>query len=154
VRVPVWLSEPEVALTVTVLVPAGVPGVVVWPLPPLPPPPLLLFDPPPQAVRKPPSARTSTSPSQRVCRTRVAGSRNNSRVAIPAARVKPVRAGTVLVVAAVVERVRVVVTALAPGVMVLGEKLQAAFAGSPLQAKLTCWEKPPAGVMVRVEVPL
>jgi hypothetical protein len=67
---------------------------------------------------------------------------------------KPVRAGTVLVVAAVVERVRVVVTALAPGVMVLGEKLQAAFEGSPLQAKLTCWVKPPAGVMVRVEVPL
>jgi hypothetical protein len=54
----------------------------------------------------------------------------------------------------VVEIVNVVVTAPLPGVTVVGAKVQLASDGNPVQAKLTCWVKPPAGVTVRVVVPL
>lgn len=46
------------------------------------------------------------------------------------------------------------VTALAPGVTVAGEKLHAASEGRPLHAKVTGWAKPPEPVMESVDVPL
>ena len=47
--------------------------------------------------------------------------------------------------------VSVVEVPLAPGVTVLGEKLQAAFVGNPLQLKLTAFENdPPTEEMVNV----
>ena len=53
-----------------------------------------------------------------------------------------------------VEMVRVVVAALLPGVTVAGANVQLASEGKPVQAKLTCWANPPAGVTVSVVVPL
>jgi hypothetical protein len=50
--------------------------------------------------------------------------------------------------------VKVVVTALAPGVTVAGAKLQLASEGRLLQAKLTACAKPPAGVTETVVVPV
>jgi hypothetical protein len=46
----------------------------------------------------------------------------------------------------------VVVTAAPFGVTLAGEKLQAAFAGSPEQAKETVWENPFEGVTVTIVV--
>jgi hypothetical protein len=49
--------------------------------------------------------------------------------------------------------VRVEVTAAVPlGVTVAGLKLHAASFGKPLQAKVTCWLKPPEGVIDTVVV--
>jgi hypothetical protein len=50
--------------------------------------------------------------------------------------------------------VRVVVTALAPGVTVAGAKVQLASEGRPVHAKLTACAKPPAGVTESVVVPV
>jgi hypothetical protein len=55
---------------------------------------------------------------------------------------------------AVVVIVRVVVTALAPGVTVAGAKVQLASEGSPLHAKLTAAAKPPTGVTESIVVPV
>jgi hypothetical protein len=55
---------------------------------------------------------------------------------------------------AVVVIVKVVVTALAPGVTVAGAKVQVASEGRPLHAKLTACAKPPAGVTESVVVPV
>lgn len=53
-----------------------------------------------------------------------------------------------------VATVTVVIIAEFPfGVTVVGEKLHVLAAGSPEQAKLTCWLKPYCGVTVMVAVP-
>src|SRR5579862_758423 len=54
----VWLMDPDVAVTVTVLVPAGVPGLVGVEPPSLPPP-------PPQAIKPPARVTAMTSAHHR-----------------------------------------------------------------------------------------
>ena len=51
---------------------------------------------------------------------------------------------------AVIAIVRVVVAAEPLGVTLAGLKVHVAPVGRPVQAKLTCWLKPPAGVTVMV----
>ena len=57
-KLAVWLMDPDVAVTVTVLVPAGVPGSVGVEPPPLPPP-------PPQAINPPARVTAMTSAHHR-----------------------------------------------------------------------------------------
>ena len=134
---------PDVAVTVTVLVPAGVPRLLGG----------LEALPPPHPIAIPPMPSNSV-------RHRSAGNRfflrKKSR---PSARTVPPPAnGHVIrfsLVAAVVAMVIVVVTAVVPlGVTVAGEKLQVASAGRPEQAKVTAALKPLTGVTDRPTVPL
>jgi hypothetical protein len=149
-RLAVWLVDPEVAVTVTVDVPEGVPG---FEVPPPPPPPL-----PPQPRKAPPRTRAQTSTNQRFQRaTRLTPGISNSNK-LPSAKspVMPARWIPLCTddCAAVVVMVKVVVTALAPGVTVAGAKVQVASEGRPLQAKVTGCAKPPAGVTETVVVPV
>lgn len=156
--VAVGVIDPEVAVTVTVLVPAGVPGFGVVPPPPPSPPPPLPPLPPPHPTSAPPRMKAKSSKNQPLQpATRLApGITKRSKQpsakspVIPARRMPPRTEDC----AAIVEIVRVVVTALPLGVTVAGAKVQVASDGRPLQAKVTGCAKPPAGVTEIVVVPV
>lgn len=137
---------PDVALTVTLNVPGGVPVVVCGGL-----------EPPPQETMK----RSASKPTAEAI-TRVTGflrrAEPPSRI-IPtnpklliAARVAPPSGCEEATERAVVEIVSVVLVALPLGVSVGGLKVQLEAAGNPAQAKLTVPVKPPWGVMEMVKV--
>jgi hypothetical protein len=77
-----------------------------------------------------------------------------NRSTLPVAKRPAIPERSTDVCAAVVLIVKVVVTALAPGVTVAGANVQAASEGRPLQAKVTGCAKPPEGVTETVVVPL
>jgi hypothetical protein len=132
---------------VTSAVPAGVPGMVGVGLPPLPQP----MNPPPKA-----SVMTSTNHRPQPLARSLPGIANSSKLRSakhPGISEREIRLLSSDACGAVVVIVRVVVTALAPGVTVAGAKLQLAFKGRPLHAKLTACAKPPAGVTESVDVP-
>ena len=137
---------PEVAVTVTVLVPAGVPvaggGATVPPL-----------SPPPQPAGKPASStKASThnpvdSPARPPRRRR----RTNTGSTGSAAANANANGGEYIETAPPsVPILSVVVTALPAGVTLAGVKVQLAFLGNPVQAKLTAALNPPEGVIVSV----
>ena len=146
--------DPEVAVTVTLLVPAGVPGLVG--APPVPPE----LPPPPQPINPPAtaSAMASTNHRPQPAARFVPDMANKSKLASARSPGTPERAILLLSAAAcgaVVVTVKVVVAALAPGVTVDGAKVQLASEGRPLlHAKVTACAKPPAGVTESVAVPL
>jgi hypothetical protein len=139
-RETVWLSEPAVAVTVTVVVPVGVPGSVVPPPPPLPPPPEPLEPPPqPNKLAATPSVISTTNQRIRL----PLGRKVRISIARPAKAASPVKLERSLpelfiTLGAVVEIVKTVVAALPLGVTVEGANVQLASDGRPEQAKLTC----------------
>ena len=152
-KLAVLLMEPEVAVIVTALVPDGVPGLeVVSPLLPLLP--LPLFPPPPQPMRTPPRVSARMSPNDRLQRTKRRLPGITNRRTLPSAKSPVIPERSTDACAAVVAMVKVVVTALAPGVTVAGANVQVASEGRPLQVKVTGCAKPPAGVTESVVVPL
>lgn len=140
--------EPEVAVTITALVPAGVPEL------PLDPPPLLLEEGPlpPQPAAIP--ATPARSSRQMRLDTRfplLKKKRAQAAVSPPPAKGQSRK----LLVGAVVAMVRLVVAAAVPlSVSLAGENEQVASLGSPEQEKETAWLKPFVGVTLRVVEPL
>lgn len=137
----VCVVAPEVALTVTLNVPTGVP-LMIW---------TGCEPPPPQEAMPNTSAIPNSSiPVPRKLRRLRDGTPKRTSPRNP----KPVIAANVVVltghdeatVRAVVEIVKVVVAALPFGVTVGGLKVQLVAVGNPEQAKLTALAKPPCGV--------
>lgn len=157
VSAAVWVRFPEVAVTVTVVVPVGV-----FEAPPPPPPPPPLPPPqPPSMVPRAPARITARKTLLHLRRELKRPPRPKSRIPteIPEVSFHPrCPNGTGLWRTAVdtsVATVRVVVAAPFPlGVTVDGEKLHVDAAGSPEQAKLTCWLKPEAGRTLTVVFPV
>ncbi len=151
----VWAMEPEVAVTVTVLVPAGVAGVV-------PELPHAVSEPRPIAHSTSKDAAKSADRKPRSRPLRRSRRRRSSVPAPPSSRQARIscderfgRAGSVSApVLTLVAMFRVVDTALPVGVMLAGEKLQVDAAGRPEQTKLTAWLNPPVGVTVSVALPV
>ncbi len=153
-RVADWVVDPEVAVTMTLVVPAGVPVATGGVLPPLQPE---------AKVKRVVAIRTSRrralrAPSlRRLVPTKARGVRSSGRRK-PKASLLPVpglvgsssmaeREPVVMV------RVELTVPSLA-GVTEAGEKLQAALAGRPEQAKVVAPVKPKDEVSVILLVPL
>lgn len=145
------VPEPDVAVTVTVLAPAGVPGFVTGGgvlLPLLPPPHAII----PIVGRV--QSKTSISPRRRFLYRN--GNKRNPAANVPPAQPDILSDACLLcALGAVAVIVNVVLTAAVPfGVTVAGEKLQVASLGRPEQAKLTAALNPLIGVTDRPIVPL
>jgi len=142
--------EPAVAVIVTVLFPAGVPGLAGDRVEALPPAPQLLAMALPAASSNSMSPRRSTQGGSFLPQAR--RRQKASMDPLPSSgQGFPLRA----LVAAVVEMVMIVVAAAVPsGVTVAGEKLHEAWLGNPEQANDTCRLKPFCGAMLSVAVPL
>ena len=135
-RETVWLSEPAVAVTVTVLVLAGVPGSLVLPPPPPPEP----LEPPPQPNMLTAIPTVSSTANQRILLR--LGRKVRISIARLAKAANPARLDRSFpeffcTLGAVVEIVNTVVAALPLGVTVEGANVQLASDGGPAQAKLT-----------------
>src|SRR5579859_621058 len=134
-----WVVAPEVALTVTLYVPAGVPVNVCG------------FDPPPQEIANVSASAAIVPQTTRTIRFRRRPEPNNTIPTNPklamAASVAPPNGWAKATVRAVVESVNVVLVAPPFGVSAGGLKAQLEAAGSPEQPKLTVPLKPPCGVI-------
>ena len=147
-------------VTVSVYVPAGVPGLLDPPPPPPPPP-------PPQAASA--KASTKTAPSgnhagvwclapRRLRRTAAHANAASSRASIHSAPSRGERGGTGgscgapggLSDAAVVVTVTVTLVGVLPAVTGLGDTVQVASEGAPEQVKLTAPDNPPSPPTLRV----
>ncbi len=162
VTVPVAVVLPDVPVTVTTYVPAVVPGLPPPPTPPPPPPP------PPHAMKPPMRITRKTSRPSRVRQRRrrpgmpIPSSKPKARVVPPAYQRTPGRAGgaRAALVAAVVETVKVAVTAELPVTLtgVVAPKLRVGASCAPLGAEVMAAESetlpvnPLLGVTVTVEV--
>jgi hypothetical protein len=134
---------PDVAVTVTLNEPAGVPVTVGGG-----------FGLPPQETANASVKPRSIIPAQRKLRRRRDGTPKKTIPRKPkpvtAARVEPLKGCAEAVLRAVVAMESVVLTELPLGVKVAGLKLQLDWPGSPVQAKLIVPLKPPCGVMEMV----
>src|ERR1051326_6889406 len=140
-----WVVVPEVALTVTLNVPGGVPVNVCG------------LEPPPHEIA---NVSASTASTPEIARTVPFLRRTEPPIKISptkpkpdiAARVAPPFGCVEATVLAVVEMVSVVLVVEPLAVSVGGLNPQLAATGSPEQAKLTVPAKPPCGVMLMVNV--
>ena len=139
---------PDVAVTVTVLVPLGVPPVGVWP------------PPQPASARKPTIAAAMLSRMANLClRARKSSSenaKNKGTVRHRSMRVSGDEDGGVTTAGLVVATVTMDETGVTPsvGVTDIGAAVHVELAGRPVQARPTAWLKPPVGVTVTLKVPL
>jgi hypothetical protein len=131
-----------VAVTVTLLVPAGVPVGAVDEPPPLP---LLLLHP------TMPDVAATSSRASKMLRARLL--RKKSIMGMPNTPTIPRAIERALADRVVVTTVKTTVDDVVPGVMVAGEKLQVVAAGNPEQVNETVVAKPPVpGATVNVAV--
>ena len=142
------MRVPDVPVTVTVLVPLGVPPVGVWP------------PPQPANARMPAIAATMLSRMAslrlRARKSRSENAENKGTVRHRNMRVSGVDVGGVTTAGLVVATVTMALTGVTPsdGVTDVGATVHVELAGKPVQARATAWLKPPAGVTVTLKVPL
>jgi len=142
------VTVPDVPVTVTVLVPLGVPPVGVWP------------PPQPASARKPAIAATVLSRMANLClrakKSSSENAKNKGTVRHRNMRVSGVEEGGVTTAGLVVATVTMALTGVTPSVVVtdVGAAVHVELAGKPVQARATAWLKPPVGVTVTLKVPL
>jgi hypothetical protein len=139
---------PDVPVTVTVLVPLGVPPVGVWP------------PPQPANARKPTIAAAVLRQMANLClrakKSSSENAKNKGTVRHRSMRVSGVEDGGATIDGLVVARVTMAETGVTPSVVVtdVGAMVHVELAGKPVQARAMAWLKPPVGVTVTLKVPL
>ena len=139
---------PDVPVTVTVLVPLGVPPVGVWP------------PPQPANARKPTIVAAMLSRVANLClrakKSSSKNAKNKGMVRHNSIRVSGVEYGGATIDGLAVARVTMAETGVTPSVVVtdVGAMVHVELAGKPVQARATAWLKPPVGVTVTLKVPL